>query len=72
MATAMNDLMTADQVAELRGCSGSLVRRHCRKGTLPALNMAGVWLIRRSHALAFTPQAKAGRPPKKTGKNSLA
>lgn len=64
----MNDLMTADQVAKLRGCSGSLVRRHCRNGTLQAKVHAGVWLIRRSHAMAFKPREKAGRPRKNPAK----
>jgi hypothetical protein len=60
------DLLTVDQAAALLLLTPASVRHHCRRGTLPARRLAGVWLIRRADAARFV-RRPAGRPRKVKG-----
>jgi hypothetical protein len=61
-----DDMLSVEEAAGLLGLDAASVRRHCRRGTLPArlLGANGPWVIRRGAVAAFK-APPAGRPAKK-------
>ncbi|MDE0225824.1 MAG: helix-turn-helix domain-containing protein [Gammaproteobacteria bacterium] len=48
-----DEVLTADEAAELLKLSKKTVLRHARRGELPATKVGRVWRFRRSELLAF-------------------
>ena len=62
----MDEVLTAEEGAELRDVSGETVRRWCREGFLKTARKAGkVWLISKSELLAYEPPKRGPRPKAK-------
>lgn len=55
---ANQEILTATEVAVLRGVSVQAVTQACRTGRLQARKAGGTWLIRRADALAWQPREK--------------
>jgi len=59
----MDEVLTAEEGAELRDVSGETVRRWCRDGLLKTARKAGrVWLISRAEVLDFEPPKRGPKP----------
>jgi hypothetical protein len=48
----LDEVMTSQEVVEVFGLSHATVRNACRRGAIPARKSAGVWLVKRSDAVA--------------------
>lgn len=60
----MGNLMTAPEVAALKGVTRQGVHKAIKTGMLRAERVGGVWIIKREDAEAWTPYANMGRPKK--------
>lgn len=52
----MSDLITLSEAADLRGTSVSAVSQLVRRGRLPAVEIFGKKLVRRSDVLSYEPE----------------
>jgi excisionase family DNA binding protein len=62
----MDEIITVEEGARLRGVTGETVRRWCREGVLKSARRAGrVWLISKSELLAYEPDPRGPKPKRK-------
>ena len=59
--TSPADLLTAAEVAALKGCDESTVTRAARAEEIPARRLGRAWVIRRADAERWQPRT-VGRP----------
>lgn len=48
----LDEVMTSGEVVAVFGLSDSTVRNACKRGSIPARKSGGVWLVKRSDAVA--------------------
>jgi hypothetical protein len=56
------DYLTISHAAELAGVSGFWMRQSVKKGSVPGVQIDGVWFVLRSAAEGFQRHPTAGRP----------
>lgn len=68
MAGNPDDILTAAEVAVLKGVEVQTVTQACRPpGRLPARKAGGTWLIRRADAEAWTPRPSRKKKSDESG-----